>query len=74
MVFRDKADTVVSLISKFKDIGSIAAGADPVHVGLPWAGICLLLQVFVAEKEQMDALMNGNFCCTVDAVHGGSLS
>ena len=59
IVLRDKVNTVVDLVSKFKDIGSIAVGADPVHAGLPWAGICLLLQVVVADKEQMDALMNG---------------
>lgn len=59
IVLRDKVNTVVDLISKFKDIGTIAVGADPVHAGLPWAGICLLLQVVVADKEQMDALMNG---------------
>jgi hypothetical protein len=59
IVLRDKVNTVVDLISKFKDIGSIAVGADPVHAGLPWAGICLLLQVVVADKEQMDALING---------------
>lgn len=59
VILRDKVDTVIGLISKFKDIGSIATGADPVHAGLPWAGICLLLQTFTAQKEQMDALMNG---------------
>lgn len=59
IILRDKVNTVVDLISKFKDIGSIAVGADPIHAGLPWAGICLLLQVAVADKEQMDALMNG---------------
>jgi hypothetical protein len=59
IVLRDKVNTVVDLISKFKDIGSIAVGADPVHAGLPWAGICLILQVVVADKEQMDALVNG---------------
>jgi hypothetical protein len=46
-------------LNKFKDIGTTIAGLDPVHAGLPWAGICLLLQVSVASKEQMDALMNG---------------
>jgi hypothetical protein len=59
IVLRDKVNTVVDLISKFKDVGTIAAGADPVHAGLPWAGICLILQVVVADKEQMDALVNG---------------
>jgi hypothetical protein len=59
IVLRDKVNTVVDLISKFKDVGTIAVGADPIHAGLPWAGICLILQVVVADKEQMDALVNG---------------
>ena len=59
IVLREKADAVVTLIGKFKDIGSIAVDADPVHAGLPWAGICMLLQIAIAEKEQMDALLSG---------------
>lgn len=59
IVLRDKVNTVVDLISKFKDVGSIAVGADPIHAGLPWAGVCMLLQVAIANKEQMDALING---------------
>jgi hypothetical protein len=59
IVLRDKADSVISLVNKFKHVGSVAVGADPVHAGLPWAGVCLLLQIAIGQKEQMDALMNG---------------
>jgi WD40 repeat protein len=59
IVLRDKADLVISLANKFKHVGSVAVGADPVHAGLPWAGVCLLLQIAIGQKEQMDALMDG---------------
>lgn len=29
------------------------------YFGLPWAGVCLILQVAVSEKQQMDALLAG---------------
>jgi hypothetical protein len=32
-------------LEKFKQIGDVAAQADPVHVGLPWAGVRFLLVV-----------------------------
>jgi hypothetical protein len=56
---RDKAEKVVELLDKFKRIGDIASGADPVHFGLPWAGVSFLLQVAVNEKQQMDAVLSG---------------
>jgi hypothetical protein len=43
---RDTADKVIIWLEKFKAIGDIAVNADPVHAGLPWAGIRLLLQVW----------------------------
>ncbi|KAM0699270.1 hypothetical protein Q7P36_001317 [Cladosporium allicinum] len=56
---RDKADTIIDLICKFKDLGTTVASLDPVHAGLPWAGVCSLLQIVTSQKEQKDALMNG---------------
>jgi hypothetical protein len=56
---REKAEKVVELLDKFKRIGDIASGADPVHFGLPWAGISFLLQVAVNGKQQMDAVLSG---------------
>lgn len=42
---RAQVDRVVKLINGFKEVGTTAANADPVHAGLPWAGICFLLVV-----------------------------
>lgn len=56
---KEKADRIIELLNTFKSVGSTIAGVDPIHVGLPWAGVCLMLQVAVGEKKQMDALMGG---------------
>lgn len=42
---REEADKVVFWLDKFKQVGDIAANVDPMHAGLPWAGIRLLLEV-----------------------------
>ncbi|KAJ5711409.1 hypothetical protein N7488_005565 [Penicillium malachiteum] len=40
---REKVDQIVKIIMVAKDFISSAASIDPVHAGLPWAGICVLL-------------------------------
>jgi hypothetical protein len=45
VVLSNVADRVCVWLNKFKQIGDIAVNADPVHAGLPWAGVRLLLQV-----------------------------
>ena len=42
---RAQIDRIVKLVDAFKDIGSSVASVDPVHAGLPWAGVCILLVV-----------------------------
>ena len=42
---RTQIDRIIKLISAFKEAGSVAANVDPLHAGLPWAGICFLLAV-----------------------------
>ena len=42
---RDQVDRIVKVVQIAKDLGSAAAGLDPIHAGLPWAGVCILLQV-----------------------------
>ena len=42
---REEVDKVVFWLDKFKQVGDVAANADPMHAGLPWAGIRLLLEV-----------------------------
>ena len=41
----DQVDKLVQLLDKFKAVGDIVANVDPVHVGLPWAGIRAILEV-----------------------------
>lgn len=42
---RNEADRVISWLNAFKQIGDVAVNVDPLHAGLPWAGIRFLLQV-----------------------------
>lgn len=56
---KEKVDKVITFLDKFKTVGSTVASVDPIHAGLPWAGVCLILQVAVSEKQQMDVLMSG---------------
>jgi hypothetical protein len=42
---RDEADNVMLWLDRFKQVGDIVVNVDPIHAGLPWAGIRLLLEV-----------------------------
>ena len=45
ITLKDEAEKILGWLDRFKAVGDIAANADPVHAGLPWAGIRLLLEV-----------------------------
>jgi hypothetical protein len=47
----DQVDKVVQLLNKFKAVGDVVANVDPVHVGLPWAGIRAILEVCIHERD-----------------------
>jgi hypothetical protein len=42
---REQVDRIVKIVLVAKDFISSAATIDPLHAGLPWAGVCLLLPV-----------------------------
>jgi hypothetical protein len=42
---RDQVDRIVKIVLVAKDFISSAASIDPIHAGLPWAGVCMLLPV-----------------------------
>jgi hypothetical protein len=42
---RDTADKVLDWLDKFKAAGDIVSNVDPLHAGVPWAGIRFLIQV-----------------------------
>ncbi|KAK3614818.1 hypothetical protein LTR22_027657 [Elasticomyces elasticus] len=59
VVLRDEADKVAALLDRFQSVGDVVANVDPVHVGLPWAGIRIILEAAVSESRQMAALLIG---------------
>lgn len=42
---REQVDRVVKVVLVAKDFITPFANLDPVHAGLPWAGVCMLLPV-----------------------------
>ena len=42
---REQVDRIVKTILVAKDFISSIASMDPIHAGLPWAGVCMLLPV-----------------------------
>jgi hypothetical protein len=42
---RDQMDRIIKVVLAVKDVGDRVAALDPVHAGLPWAGVCVLLSV-----------------------------
>jgi hypothetical protein len=42
---REQVDRIVKVVLVAKDFISSAASLDPLHAGLPWAGVCMLLPV-----------------------------
>jgi hypothetical protein len=57
VALRETADRVVALLERFKTVGDIAVNVDPVHTGLPWAAIRLLLQVCKIGLSSLKASM-----------------
>lgn len=45
VTLKDEADKVVYWLNRFKSVGDVVVNVDPVHAGLPWAGIRFLLEV-----------------------------
>lgn len=59
IVLRDVLAKIVSWLDSFKAIGDIISQVDPVHAGIPWSAIKLVLSVFTADNEQMGLLIIG---------------
>lgn len=46
IVLRDRFDRLLKVLMGFKDVGAAAGMIDPLHAGLPLAGLCVLMQVY----------------------------
>ncbi|GAB7362343.1 hypothetical protein MBLNU230_g2669t1 [Neophaeotheca triangularis] len=56
---KDQTDKVLRFLDKFKAVGDVISSADPVHVGLPWVGVRVLLQVALSDREQQMSICTG---------------
>ncbi|KAK5129249.1 hypothetical protein LTR08_003714 [Meristemomyces frigidus] len=56
---QDQVGKVLQMVAMVKPVGDAAACIDPIHVGLPWAGIVALLKVALADTNQRNALLTG---------------
>lgn len=45
IVVRDQAERIVKFVQTFSSLGSAVASIDPIHAGIPWAGVCTILTV-----------------------------
>ncbi|KAL2842090.1 ankyrin repeat-containing domain protein [Aspergillus pseudodeflectus] len=59
IVVREKVDRIVQGFRLFEGIGSAIASLDPVHAGIPWAGVCALLQLVTNDSDQHGRLLDG---------------
>jgi len=55
----EQVNKVVQLLDKFKSVGDVVANVDPVHIGLPWAGIRAILEVASSDNHQRAVLVTG---------------
>lgn len=57
-MLRDEADKVLRWLDRFKSVSDVVANVDSVHIGLPWAGIRMLLEVLslTARLEKLSYL------------------
>ena len=49
----------MTVLKMFKDFGSILSNLDPVHFGIPWAGVSLIIQGALNDSEQNSAALDG---------------
>jgi hypothetical protein len=50
-ILKEEADRVIRWLNRVKEVGDVVVNVDPMHAGLPWAGIRLLLEVRVLCPE-----------------------
>ncbi|KAL8784774.1 MAG: hypothetical protein Q9195_008910, partial [Heterodermia aff. obscurata] len=59
IILHKQLSKIYKAVQGFKDLGGQIAGLDPVHAGLPWAGVCFIVQIISGDPEQYDAIVAG---------------
>lgn len=60
VIIGEQVDKIVEAVTAVKDLGTSLATLDPVHAGIPWAGICVLLSVSIGQEFTLYSLTS---CC-----------
>jgi hypothetical protein len=58
IVLRDQLGSILEVLQTVKDFGSALASLDPIHAGLPWAGVCLLMQITLNDSSQYSSMIS----------------
>ena len=56
---RDQLDKILTVLETFKTFGSVLSSLEPVHAGIPWAGVNLILQAALNDSDQHSAALEG---------------
>ena len=59
IIVRDVIDRAMKAFQTMKELGTALVGLDPVHIGLPWAGVCMLLATLAKFPAQEEAARSG---------------
>ncbi|KAM0412857.1 hypothetical protein ACHAPD_007905 [Fusarium lateritium] len=59
IVLRDVLAKIASWLDSFKAIGDLVLQIDPIHAGIPWTAIRLVLSAVIADNEQMGLVIIG---------------
>ncbi|EPE33667.1 Ankyrin repeat-containing protein [Glarea lozoyensis ATCC 20868] len=55
----DQAERIVKFVQTFQTLGTGIAQLDPIHAGIPWAGVCALLNLIMGDIIQHQAALDG---------------
>ncbi|KAI1821320.1 hypothetical protein F4861DRAFT_477153 [Xylaria intraflava] len=56
---RDVLDKMVRWIRRFEKVGDVAAGFEPLHASLPWAGVKFLIEIVTHDFETCAKMADG---------------
>ncbi|TVY25039.1 Vegetative incompatibility protein HET-E-1 [Lachnellula hyalina] len=59
IVVREQTERIVKFIQTFSKLGTAIAQIDPVHAGIPWAGVCAILTLILNDSTQHKAALDG---------------
>ena len=57
VIIREQLNKIIKAVQVSKDLGSAIAGLDPLHAGLPWVGICFIMQMALGDFDQYTSMV-----------------